>query len=91
MPTRVSTAENLLVHNLGEEAVILNLTTEKYYTLNGVGYHMWQVLTSSATLDEAFSKLQNEYDVDEGVLRRDFDTFVQSLNQQQLLVVADEG
>lgn len=87
MPTHVSTAENLLVHNLGEEAVILNLATEKYYTLNGVGYHMWQVLTSSATLDEAFGKLRDEYEVDEKVLRQDFEAFVQHLNQQQLLVV----
>lgn len=91
MVTRVSTPENLLVHNLGEEAVILNLTTEKYYTLNGVGYHMWQVLTSSATLDEAFGKLRDAYDVEEAVLRHDFDMFVDHLNQQQLLVVTNEG
>jgi hypothetical protein len=91
MVSRVSTPENLLVHNLGDEAVILNLTTEKYYTLNGVGYHMWQVLTSSATLDEAFNKLREAYDVEEAILRRDFDTFVENLNRQQLLVVTHEG
>ncbi len=90
MTTRVNTAENLLVHNLGEEAVILNLSTEKYYTLNGVGYHMWQVLTSSTTLDEAFSKLQEEYDVEESTLRHDFESFVNHLNEQ-LLIVTHEG
>lgn len=85
MVTRVSTVENLLVHDFGEEAVILDLNTEKYYSLNGVGYRMWQVLTSSATLEEALAKLKVEYDVEEGILRRDLDAFVQHLNDQRLI------
>jgi len=85
MARRISTVENLLIHNFGDEAVILNMNNEKYYSLNGVGYRMWQVLTTTSTVEEALAELCHEYDVPEDVLRRDLDSFVQNLNSQLLI------
>ena len=87
MAKRVVTVANLLTQTLGDEAVILNLNTEKYYTLNGVGVRMWQVLTGGVPVDEAINILCEEYDVDRDVLDQDLQKFVQYLRDLGLVEV----
>jgi len=87
MVKRVSAVENLLVHTFGDEAVVLNLNTETYYTFNGVGMKMWQVLTTSPSIDDALQALQAEYEVTEDVLRTDMDEFIDHLHDLKLIEI----
>ena len=43
---RVRVAPDVLFRLAGEEAVLLNLNTERYLGLNLVGTRMWSVLSS---------------------------------------------
>jgi hypothetical protein len=66
---RVTVPSNILIRFLDQESVILNLNTEKYFGLDAVGTRMWQLVTSSPTIDAAFFQLIEEYDVEPATLR----------------------
>ncbi len=88
---RVRAPDGVLVRELDEEAVILNLDTETYHGLDGVGTRMWAVLTSSPTIAAALAVLEGEYDVDPEVLRRDVLNLVATLAEHRLVDVEAAG
>jgi hypothetical protein len=82
----VTAPEDVLVQRLpDDELVLLDLATEEYYGLDATGTVMWDVLTETGHLDVAYTRLQDRFDVDPGVLRRDLDTFVSRLADRGLL------
>jgi len=83
-----------MVRQVGDEAVLLNLKTEKYLGLDDVSNRIWQVLTSGGTIQAAYDALLAEFEVDPGKLRADLDEFVQQLLQYGLVeqkVEQDQG
>ena len=84
---RVKVPEEVLISGLQDESVLLNLDSERYYGLDDVGTRMFSVLTSSDSVQSAWEKLKNEYDVDHEVLRQDLIALVESLAEQGLIEV----
>jgi hypothetical protein len=66
--------------------VILNLDSERYYGLDNVGTRFLSVLTTSESIETAYERLQNEYDVDPKVLRTDLLALIENLLDQGLLI-----
>ena len=89
MTKRVEAVDNLLTQTLGDELVILNLNDEKYYTLNGTGLQMWQLLTGGMTVDDTVQALLAEYEAEEAVIRSDLDKFIQYLQERSLVEIHD--
>lgn len=87
MTQRIISAQNVLVHNFGDEAVILNLNTETYYRLNGMAVDMWRALTSHQSVEEAQAALLDTYAVAEDELRGDLEQFIAFLQQANLVEV----
>ena len=86
---RVRVPDDVLISNLQEESVLLNLDSERYYGLDDVGTRFWSVLTTSDSIEAAYEKLTEEYDVDSHVLRADLLALVENLVDQGLLVRAN--
>ena len=84
---RVKVPEEVLISGLQDESVLLNLDSERYYGLDDVGTRMFSVLTSSDSVQSAWERLKNEYDVDHEVLRQDLIALVESLVEQGLIEV----
>lgn len=84
---RLTAADNLLLHRFGEEAVLLDLNTETYFTLNSVGVRMWELLTASPSVEQAYESLKAEYDVSAETLRADLDELIEQLRSRQLIKV----
>ena len=70
---RVTIAQDVLFRMVGDEAVLLNLNTELYLGLDTVGTRMWILLKDSASIQDAFDALVQEYEVEQDRLRQDFD------------------
>src|SRR5207237_7913745 len=85
---RVSVPPDVLINEVGGESVLLNLKNERYYGLDEVGTRMWQVLTTSDSVDAALEILIAEYDVEPERLRRDLDELIDKLAAQGLLEVS---
>jgi|WetSurMetagenome_2_1015567.scaffolds.fasta_scaffold1499160_1 hypothetical protein len=77
--------ENVILRTVGDEAVLLNLTTNEYFSLNPVGVRMIEVLTQSATTGQALASLAGEYAVDPAVLDRDLQELVEQLLRHGLI------
>ncbi len=69
LASRVAVPRHVLVRALDKESVLLNLETERYFGLDEVGTRMWQLLTTSPSIDEAYRQLLAEYDVGADELR----------------------
>lgn len=85
---KVTVPDNVLFRNLEGEAVLLHLGSEEYFGLDNVGTDMWQEMTKSATIEEAYEALLVAYDVDATQLRTDMDEFIQDLISAGLIDVA---
>jgi len=90
---RAETLPHVLVRFLDKESVLLNLETERYYGLDETGTRMWQVLTSAPSIETAFRELQDEFDVEPGLLRLHLSELLARLVDNGLLHIepADVG
>ena len=85
---RVTVPDDVLISNLQDESVILNLDSERYYGLDDVGTRFLSVLTTSDSIETAYERLRNEYEIDGEVLRNDLLVLVENLIHQGLIEVS---
>lgn len=64
---------------LGEEAVLLHLHTQRYYTLNETGLAIWNLLSEPRDLAEIVDALVEEFEVGPEEARATARTFVDDL------------
>lgn len=83
--SRVTSAPDVLLRIIGDEAVILNLKSELYLGLNPVGTRMWTVLQSAPSIQAAYESLLDEFDVEPERLRQDMDTLLDQMLEQGLI------
>jgi hypothetical protein len=60
---RAHVPSHVLVRFLDNEAVLLNLSSEKYFGLDETGTRMWQLATTSPNIAIAYQELLAEFDV----------------------------
>lgn len=73
------------------EAIIINLTTGVYYSLDPTGSEIWSLLEDRHDLDTVVGVLQARYGVPESTCRGDVEALVGQLLEEDLLVAADGG
>jgi len=83
---RVTVPDDVLISQLQDESVILNLHSERYYGLDDVGTRFLSVVTTSDSIETAYKRLREEYDVDPQVLRDDLLALIENLVDQGLLI-----
>ena len=85
---RVTVPDDVLISNLQDESVILNLDSERYYGLDDVGTRFLSILTTSESIEAAYDRLREEYEVDPQVLRKDLLALVEKLIEQGLIEIS---
>jgi hypothetical protein len=88
---RVAPAPKVLFRELGGEAVILDLKTERYLGLDETGTRMWRLLTELDSIQAAYAALLDEYEVEPDRLRQDLVGFVEQLSNQGLIEIVQAG
>jgi len=76
---------DVLVSELGGEAVLLNLKTESYFGLDEVGARMWSVVTTADSVQSACDALVEEYEVEPARLEDDLNQLLSELVDNGLL------
>lgn len=77
--------EDVLFHEVGGEAVILNVATGKYYGLDEVGTRMWCLLSEHGSLEPVVQSLLGEYDVGQERLQSDLLKLLDDLSEHGLV------
>jgi len=85
---RVKIPDDVLISKLQEESVILNLDSERYFGLDDVGTRILSALTTSDSIEAAYQRLVEEYDVDGQALRLDLLQLVENLLTHGILQIS---
>lgn len=56
---------------VADEAVILDVETAVYYSLDGAGLRMWELMGQGKSLSEIARAVALEYDAPESLIRKD--------------------
>ena len=84
----ISIPDDVLHRSLGDELVLLNIDSGRYFGLDSVGASMWHALDKADTMESACQALLAEFDVDEEELRSDLKRLVGDLSSHGLLNIA---
>lgn len=84
-PRRVEVAPDVVFRQVGGEAVVLDLTTQRYFSLDETGTRMWMLLAEHGDLTAVHDQLLSEYEVDPDTLHRDLESLVKKLLEAGLL------
>ena len=77
-----------LVATLSDGAVLLNLQTKRYFSLNETGTRIWEMVQQTADEEAIITTLLNEYDVEEPMARSEVRRILDELIEAQLIVPA---
>ena len=77
-----------LVATLSDGAVLLNLQTKRYFSLNETGTRIWEMVQQTADEETIVVTLLSEYDVEETMARSEVRRILDELINAQLIVSA---
>jgi hypothetical protein len=78
--------EDVVWREVGDELVILELSTSTYLTLNGTAKHLWEGLADGVTIDALVQMLTQRYPITTEQARSDTESFLSALAERELLV-----
>jgi hypothetical protein len=78
---------DVIVTELDGEAVLLNLETKLYFSLNATGVAIWKLLDEGLTLGQIGERLFQEYDVTPEKAQQCVLELVGQLNDENLVTV----
>ncbi len=90
LSTRVTLPEGVMFRDLDGEAVLLELRSGRYFSLNETGTRMWTVLLEHGRVERALQALLGEYEVSEDQLKGELLSFVEALASQRLLATHED-
>jgi hypothetical protein len=90
MERRLRAKDSIISAELDNEAVLLNVETGIYFGIDAVGTRIWQLLEAGSSVEDIFSQLQEEYDVEPSELRTDLNEFLDVLQANELVQIVDE-
>lgn len=83
--TKYRHAEHVSWRRVESEAVVLNLDTGVYHSLNETGALIWEKLGAGATVDDVKAAVCREYEVEADDIQKHMETLVQKLLKANLL------
>jgi hypothetical protein len=77
----------VMARQVGEETVILDLSSGTYFGLDPVGARFWQLMSEGKSLGETCDTMLDEYDVAREELERDVMDLTEKLLEQKLVSI----
>lgn len=71
------------------EAIIMNLTNGAYYSMDGAGAVIWDVIERGGSIEDIRRSLVVRYGIEPGRAQQDVERLVDQLTSEQLIVVVD--
>ncbi len=84
-PARFRSSPDALATRVGDEIVLVNLKTDKIYSLNRTAARIWELMCADCDQAEVERRMLEEFDVARGELAEAIDELVTSMTQDGLL------
>lgn len=78
---------NAAHQGVGDEAILINLNTGSYYSLNDTGTRFWELLDGQRTIAECAQLIAGEYEVEAAVVEGDLLELAADFKQEGLILV----
>ena len=82
-------SSNVLTRELGEEIVLMDLGSEKYFSLNETGTVVWSLMADGADLDFIAQQLSVRFDIDELKAMADVVSLLEHFQSAGLISTSD--
>lgn len=86
---RVAKNPEVVCTELEDGAVLLNMETRLYYSLNDSGLEIWRLLDVPGDRDELGRRLAGRLEVDEAAAGEAASAFISELERERLVIAAD--
>jgi hypothetical protein len=73
------------------EAIMINLATGSYYSLDRVGGDVWSLLEAALPVDDIVAELSRRYEATEDDIRRGVDDLLERLWGEELVLPCDDA
>lgn len=83
---RPQRAPNVVARTLAGEAVLLNLSTEEYFSLNEVGSRIWDLMDGQRTVADITDSITTEYDAERADVLEDVLVLLDELAEAGLIM-----
>lgn len=80
-------SDQVISQEVSGETVLLDLASENYFGLDEVGTRVWQLLNENGHLEQVFTTMLEEFDVDESTLQDDLGDLFTALQAQGLVTL----
>jgi hypothetical protein len=82
----IEPAQDVMSTRVGDEMILLELTTSEYFGLRGSAVRMWELIEEKTnTRDDLVRRIVAEFDADERTIRGDVATTLETLSQRGLI------
>ena len=88
---KVTSPDQVMARQVGEETVILDLASGTYFGLDPVGARIWQLLGEGMTLAEVCESILAEYAVSQDEIERDLGDLLAALVDKELIKLEPES
>lgn len=84
---KIQVMPSVLFRRFGEEAVLLDLDSEMYFSLNETGALMWEHLAAGRAPEEICTAMTDEFDVEAEQVEADLVVLVEALESAGLVLI----
>jgi hypothetical protein len=85
--SKVTISKNVFAQEIDDETIILDSTTQEYFSLNEIGKVIWSLLAENKNLEQIKEEMLEMYEVPEEQLEKDVLNFLQALEQKGLISI----
>jgi len=90
MTKRLVPHPDVVARRLDDALILVNLGTSRIFSLNGTGTRVWELLEAGSSVDEVERRLEDEYEVEKGLIEQEVTDLVGHLEREGLMTEARE-
>lgn len=79
--------QTVFIQEIDDEVILLDTTTQEYFSLNEVGKNIIDLISENLTKDEMVEELSNIYEVDRIQIEKDLINFAKLLEEKGLITI----
>ena len=87
--TRYEPHPDVVYKELEREYILVNLKTDRIFSLNATGSLFWRYLLEDQNLEQIAARIEEEYEIDHQALMNEIETLVEKLLDERMLIIPD--
>jgi len=79
--------DTVFIQEIDEEVILLDTQSQEYFSLNGVGKIILDLVSKNLTHEEIIEELAQMFEVDKPQIEKDLSNFIKALEVKGLIII----